>query len=53
MYTPIVAGFADEAALMPYFHLMVREFKTIEEQDYCVVNNKKYPVYIHIMVMAD
>jgi hypothetical protein len=30
MYTPIVAGFADEAALMPYFHLMVREFLQIE-----------------------
>jgi hypothetical protein len=53
MYTPIVAGFADEAALMPYFHLMVREFLQIEEQDYCVVNNKQYPVYIHTMVMAD
>jgi hypothetical protein len=23
MYTPIVAGFADEAARMPYFHLCV------------------------------
>ena len=53
MYTPIVAGFADEAALMPFFHLMVQEFLKIEEQEYCVVNNKEYPVYIHTMVIAD
>jgi hypothetical protein len=53
MYTPIVGGFADEAELMPYFHLMVAEFTKIEEQKYCVVNEKKYPVYIHIIVIAD
>jgi hypothetical protein len=53
MYTPIVAGYADEAELMPYFHRMVAEFEKIEEQKYCVVNDKRYTVCIHVIVIAD
>ena len=53
MYTPAVAGFLDETQLMPWFHLMVAEFMKIEEQQFCVVNNKKYTVYLHISVIAD
>jgi hypothetical protein len=53
MYTPIVAGFADEAELMPFFHRMVTEFLKIEEQEYCVVNDKRYTMYLHVIVIAD
>jgi hypothetical protein len=53
MYTPIVAGFADEAELMPFFQRMVEEFLKIEEEECCVVNDKRYTVYIHIIVVAD
>jgi hypothetical protein len=53
MYTPAVAGFMDEAQLMPWFHRLVAEFMRIEEQKYCLVNGKKYTVYIHISVIAD
>jgi hypothetical protein len=53
MYTPAVAGFVDEAELMPYFHRLVSEFLQIEEQQYCVVNGKRYPVYLQIIVVAD
>ena len=53
MYTPIVAGFADEAELMPFFHLMVGEFLKIEEQEFCVVNAKRYAVNIRVVVIAD
>ena len=44
MYTPAVAGFVDEAELMPYFHRLVNEFLEVERQQYCVVNGKKYCV---------
>ena len=53
MYTPAVAGFVDEAELMPYFHRLVDEFLQIERQQYCVVNDQKYTVYLHIIVIAD
>jgi hypothetical protein len=53
MYTPIVAGFADEAELMPYFHRIVAEFLKIEEQEYCEVNDKRYQVHLHVIVIAD
>ncbi len=53
MYTPAVAGFVDEAELMPYFHRLVEEFLQIERQQYCVVNDKKYTVYLQIIVIAD
>ena len=53
MYTPAVAGFMDETELMPWFHLLVGEFIKIEEQQFCVVNEKKYTVYLHISVIAD
>ena len=53
MYTPAVAGYADEKKLMPYFHLLVSEFLRIEEQRFCVVNDRRYPVYLKITVIAD
>ena len=53
MYTPAVAGYKDESQLMPYFNLMVNEFLKIEEQQYCVVNAKKYNVHIKITSVAD
>jgi hypothetical protein len=53
MYTPAVAGYADEKKLMPYFHRLVSEFLLIEEQQFCVVNHQRYPVYLKITVIAD
>ncbi len=53
MYTPAVAGYEDEKTLLPYFHLLVSEFLRIEEQQFCVVNNRRYPVYLKITVVAD
>jgi len=53
MYTPAVGGFLDEAELMPYFHRLVAEFLQIEDQQYVVVNGKRYTVYIQIIVVAD
>jgi hypothetical protein len=53
MYTPAVAGFMDEKELMPWFHRLVAEFLRIEEQQYCLVNGKKYTVHLHISVIAD
>jgi hypothetical protein len=38
---------------MPYFHHIVEEFLRIEEQQFCEVNGKKYPVYLQIVVVAD
>ncbi len=52
MYTPAVAGFLDESEIMPYFHLLVGEFLQIEDQQYCVVNGKRYTVYIQTIVVA-
>ncbi len=46
MYTPVVAGYVDEGGLMPYFQLLVEEFLKIEQQQFCVVNGKRYTVYI-------
>ena len=53
MYTPAVAGFMDETELMPWFHLLVAEFIKIEEQQFCIVKGKKYPVYLKVVVIAD
>jgi hypothetical protein len=53
MYTPAVAGYANEKELMPFFHCLVSEFLRIEEQQYCVVNEKRYAVFLKITVIAD
>jgi hypothetical protein len=53
MYTPAAAGYVDENGLMEFFHLLVKECLKIEEQQYCVVNGKKYTVYIKVAVIAD
>ena len=53
LYTPAVAGYATEAELMQYFHLMVRAFEQIEAQGYCVVNGYHWKVFIKVAVVAD
>jgi hypothetical protein len=53
MYTPAAAGYVDENGLMEFFHLLVKECLKIEEQQFCVVNDKKYTVYIKVAVIAD
>jgi hypothetical protein len=53
MYTPAAAGYVDEKELMPYFHLLVKECQEIEKQQFCVVNGKKFTVYIKVVVIAD
>jgi hypothetical protein len=53
MYTPVAAGYVDEKVLMPYFHLLVKECQQIEKEQFCVVNGKKFTVYIKVVVIAD
>jgi hypothetical protein len=53
MYTPAAAGYVDENGLMEFFHLLVKECLKIEEQQFCVVNGKRYTVYIKVAVIAD
>jgi hypothetical protein len=53
MYTPAVAGFATESELMEYFHALLRGFRQIESQGFCVVNGQAYKVPIKVYVVAD
>ncbi len=53
MYTPAMAGYKDEASIMPLFEEFVQAFRVIEERGYCVVDNKEYKVNIHTFVVAD
>jgi hypothetical protein len=53
MYTPAVAGFASESEVMEYFHALVREFRQIETQGFCMVNGHVYKVHIEVVVVAD
>jgi hypothetical protein len=53
MYTPACAGYATEDELMEYFNLLVNEFLKIEAQQFCVVNDKEYTVYIMEIEVTD
>jgi hypothetical protein len=47
------AGYATEKELMEYFHLLLDAFRKIEEQQFCIVNGKKYRVFLKVVVVAD
>ncbi len=53
MYTPACAGYATEKELMEYFHHLLDALRKIEEQQFCIVNGKKYRVFLEVIVVVD
>ena len=53
MYTPAMAGYKNEASIMPLFKDFVQAFREIENRGYCVVDNEEFKVNIHSFVVAD
>ncbi len=48
-----MAGYKDEASIMPLFEEFVQAFRVIEERGYCVADTKEYKVNIYTFVVAD
>jgi hypothetical protein len=53
MYIPALAGYTDEASIMPYFEELLRAFREIEERGCCVVDQEQHKVHIRAFVVGD
>ena len=53
MYTPACAGYVTEKELMEYFHHLLDALRKIEEQQFCIVNGKKYRAFLEVIVVVD
>ena len=53
LYTPAVAGYTNEADMMPFFKELVDAFYEIERNGHCEVDGVIYPVFISVKVVAD
>lgn len=54
LYVPAAAGYVDESDLMPYFEQLLEFFVEVEQQNYIIVDGKRYDnVFIKVLVVAD
>jgi hypothetical protein len=53
MYIPALAGYTDEASIMPYFEEFLGAFREIEKRGYCVVDDTQHKVHIRPFVVGD
>ena len=53
LYIPAMGGYTDESTMIPLFEELFEIFVEVEKQKFCVVDGKKYDVFIDVKVVAD
>ncbi len=53
LYILAMGGYTDESTTMPLFEELFEIFVEVEKPKFCVVNSKKYDIFIDVKVVAD